>query len=49
MEKDIMEGKPLRQSFNDLKQIIASPIKFFHGKGKQTDVKYFKIEVAKEM
>lgn len=32
MEKDIMEGKPLRQSFNDLKQIIASPIKFFHGK-----------------
>ena len=33
MEKDIMEGKGLRQGFNDLKQIIASPIKFYERKG----------------
>ena len=33
MEKDIMEGKGLRQAFNDLKQIIASPIKFYERKG----------------
>lgn len=34
MEKDIMEGKGLRQAFNDLKLIIASPIKYYERKEK---------------
>ena len=33
MEKDIIEGKALRQALNDLKQIVASPIKFYERKG----------------
>ena len=42
MEKDVIEGKGLRQALNDLKQILASPIKYYEPKGRV----YTQLELA---